>query len=747
MIATLRYLDGSLKGAIQLALFSLTLFVSAALLFLLEPMFAKMILPVLGGTSAVWATCMVFYQAMLLAGYAFANVMTRRMNLRQQVLLFTPLAFAPLLMLPFGLPLERVAPVGRNPVLWLMLILATTIGLPFFVMSTIAPTLQKWFAGACHENSGDPYFLYAASNAGSMLGLLSYPILIEPHLRLAEQSHLWEYGYVLLVLLVTVCAGTLWRASRGQNLDSSRPQHGVAATSVPAFRQRLLWMALAFVPSSLMLGVTTVLTTEIPPIPMLWVLPLATYLLSFILVFAKKPLVSSSRIAESLPLVILLDMIPILMKASWPLFVSIGINLITLFVVAVAFHGELAKSRPSPDHLTSFYLWIAFGGVLGGLFNGILAPVIFSTVLEFPVTLICAALLRQVVLTAEPRRRFRWLDVVLPCALGALVIALVRILRYSGAIPETLFHVILFGPTVVFCYSFAKRPLRFALGFAVLLIATMSYTGAYQRVIATQRSFYGVNRVAIDDSGHYRILFSGSTIHGIQSLSPSQSREPLSYFSRSGPIGQIFHSLSGAEQLREVGVAGLGAGSMACYQTTGEKFTFYEINPVVVRIARDPQYFTFLEDCAPQARVMLGDARISLKNATGQHYGMFVVDVFGGDSIPVHFLTREAVQLYLSKLSDHGVIVIHISNRYLDLQKVVGNLASDAGLFALIQQDTATIGAGKTPSTWVVMARNQADLGTLTADPRWAVLKGDPHAKVWTDDYSSVLTVLNWDGF
>ncbi|MFZ0879952.1 MAG: fused MFS/spermidine synthase, partial [Candidatus Acidiferrales bacterium] len=702
-------------------------------------------LPVLGGTTAVWATCMAFYQAILLAGYAFANFVTRRMSSRWQALLFVALALAPLMILPFGFPAGRVPPVERNPIPWLFMILTIVVGLPFFVMSTIAPTLQKWFAGIGHGSSGDPYFLYAASNVGSMLGLLSYPILIEPRFRLAEQSRLWEYGYGVLLILVVVCAVTLWRAPGQQNPSELAPPQRDVTTSVLSFRERLLWMALAFVPSSLMLGVTTVLTTEIPPIPMLWVLPLAVYLLSFILVFAKKPIISYYDVAARMPLLILAGMIPLLLKASWPLLLEIPINLMTLFVVAVACHGELAKRRPATEHLTGFYLWIALGGVLGGVFNAIIAPLIFSTVLEFPLALICAALLLQIMIPAAKQPRFNWLDVALPFALGALAVILIRVPRKFGVEPGIIFHLIVFAPTMLVCLSFGKRPIRFVLGFAALLIAATGYTGAYQHILSTQRSFYGINRVANDDTGKYRVYFSGKTIHGIQSLAPGRNREPLTYFSHSSPIGQVFATFSGTEKLRAVGVAGLGAGTIACYAAPGEEFTFYEIDPVVERIARDPRYFTFLRDCAPQARVVLGDARISLKNAPDRHFSMLVLDAFGGDAVPIHLLTREAVQLYLSKLDDHGILVFNISNHYLHLQKVLGNVASDAGLIALIQDDTTSLGAGKLPSTWVVMARTKDDLGALIGDPRWAVLKRDPKARVWTDDYSSLLTVFIWD--
>ena len=736
------------RSSVSVAIFSLTLFVSAALLFLMEPMFAKITLPVLGGTTAVWTTCMLFYQAMLLAGYAYANAVTRRITPRWQILLCVGLAFAPLTILPFGLPAGRVPPVERNPVPWLLMILTFVVGLPFFVLSTVAPTLQKWFAGVGHPLSKDPYFLYAASNFGSMLGLLSYPILIEPRFRLAEQSRLWAYGYVVLVLLIVMCSVTLWRAARSQNSGEAATLPEREPASVPAFKDRLRWLALAFVPSSLMLGVTTVLTTEIPPIPLFWVLPLAIYLVSFILVFAKKPLISHSEVAESIPLLILASIIPLLLKAEWPLFLEVALNLMTLFVVAVACHGELAKRRPPTEHLTGFYLWIALGGVLGGVFNAVIAPLIFSTVLEFPLALIFAVLLLQIILPGvkAKRPRFTWLDIALPFAIGTLAIVLVRVLPRVGIKPGTMFNLVAFGPSLLLCFSFAKRPIRFALGFVALLIAGTIYAGAYGNIIlSTQRSFYGIYRITNDGTGQYHILFDGSTIHGMQSLAPGRNREPLSYYARSGPVGQAFEAFSGSEKLKQVAIVGLGAGAIACYAAPGEEFTFYEIDPLVEQIARDPHYFTLLRDCSPEARVVLGDARISLKNTPNRHIGMLILDAFGADAIPIHLLTREAIQLYLAKLADHGVLLFHVSNRYLDLRKVLGNVASDASLVALVETDTTEIQAGKLPSRWIVMARSKEDLGELATDPRWIPSRGDPNARVWTDDFSSILTVFKWD--
>lgn len=440
------------------------------------------------------------------------------------------------------------------------MILTMVVGLPFFVMSSITPTLQKWFEGIGHESSADPYFLYAASNVGSMLGLLSYPILIEPHFSLVEQSRLWEYGYGLLILLVVICAITLWRAPQRQNPAEPAPNQGDSRTAAPEFRERLLWMGLAFVPSSLMLGVTTVLTTEIPPIPMLWVLPLAVYLLSFILVFAKKPVISSSEMAKSMPLVILLGMIPLLLKESWPLYLDIAVNLITLLVVAVACHGELAKRRPPAEHLTGFYLWMALGGVLGGLFNAVIAPVIFSTVVEFPLALLCAALLRQVMAPASERQRLSWQDVAFPFAIGVLVIILLLVPRKFGFEPGVILNLIILGPAAVLCLSFGKRPIRFALGFAALLIAggaTPALTNMFSarsaastELIASQSMIRAITAYssAAKQFTEYKVWHPGK----IASLSPiSRDRARLARSSRLSPA---------LKSSRKLELPGLGPG-------------------------------------------------------------------------------------------------------------------------------------------------------------------------------------------
>ena len=740
-------------------IFASTMFFSALLLFLVEPMFAKMALPLLGGSAAVWNTCMLFFQAGLLAGYAFAHGVTERLGTRHRTILQLALLPLPLLVLPIHIHAGWVPPPGRNPIPWLLAILLFSVGLPFFMLATVAPTLQAWFASTGHPQAKDPYFLYAGSNLGSMLGLLSYPLLIEPRFRLADQSRLWSYGYVVLGALVFGCAVLAWRHSSAKTEPQGRaPLHNpggeiLATDSIerPRLATRARWVVLSFVPSSLMLGVTTALTTDVPPIPLFWIAPLAIYLATFILVFARKPRVSHRQMIERLPFLILAAMIPIATKAQFPVLLLIAVDLFTLFVAGMVCHGELARTRPGSRHLTEFYLWMALGGVLGGIFNGLLAPVIFNWVVEFPLVLVLAALLRP---APEPSRVWgpnsRRLDFALPIALAALAIILLWICEAAGAKPGPALHLMVFAPAMLLCLSFAKRPIRFGAGVAAIAVASLLYTGPYGRVLETRRSFFGAYRVTVDQQGKFRVLFHGSTIHGLQSLEPSRKLEPLSYFTRTGPIGQFFHAFSGSGILQHVAIVGLGTGSLACYGQPGQQFTYYEIDSTVERIARDPRYFTFLRDCPPKIEVILGDARLSLRDAAVGQYDLIVLDAFSGDNLPAHLVTREAMNLYLAKLSPRGVLAVNISNRYLNLLPVLGNLARDAGLIGLVQDDSNVVteaeqAEGKYPSRWVLMAHNQPDLSSLANDAHWAVLRDRPGMRLWTDDFSNIVSVITWD--
>ncbi len=732
-----------------LVLITTTLFLSATLLFMVQPMFAKMALPVLGGSAAVWNTCMAFFQAGLLAGYAFAHGSAGRLATKWRPALHVPLLFLGLLVLPIGLPESGFAEVAKHPISSLLRILLVSVGLPFFLLSTITPALQAWFASSGHRHAQDPYFLYAASNSGSLLALLSYPILIEPNLHLADQNRVWAWGYSLLVMLVVCCAVILWRAPRAPAEVSITPAKGESSPAAPPSSSlRARWVALSFVPSSLMLGVTTSLTSDLPPIPLFWVIPLALYLLTFVLVFAREPLVPHDVVVRRLPFVIVMATIPIVFRSELALWMAVLLNLAALFAAAMVCHGELAKSRPPARHLTEFYLWMAIGGLLGGVFNGLISPVVFNHVVEYPIALVLAAMIRPRADTSEAPPRARQLDLGLPVALGLTLVSAIWASHAAGLDQTPFFFLFGFGPAILVCYSFLRRPLRFGLGLAAIFLASALHGGQFGRVIHADRSFYGVYRVGTDATGKYRQLFHGSTLHGMQSLDPSRRREPLAYYHRSGPLGQIFTALSGRESLRQVGLVGLGAGSAACYGEPGQEFTFYEIDPAVERIAHDPRYFTFLRGCPPKVQVVLGDARLSLKNARDREYGLIVLDAFSGDAIPMHLLTREAIQLYLAKTTEDGVLAFHISSRFLDLRPVLAGLAQDAGLVCFLEEDmklsAADKASGKFTSTWVVIARRPSDVGPLASDPRWVSVTGWPDARLWTDDYSSILGIIRW---
>ena len=737
--------------------FAVTLFLSSGLLFMVEPMLAKMALPLFGGAPSVWNAALVLYQALLLAGYLYAWAAAKWLGRRAQIAVHLALAALCIAALPPRIP-PGWEPAATGHPAWILLgILVRAVGLPFFFLSSSAPMLQRWFGQSSHRSANDPYFLYSASNAGSLLGLLSYPFLVEPTLRLGTQSRCWGYGYLMVLLLTAVCGVFTWLAWSPQPASEQE-----AAPEPRATLPRLRWIALALVPSSLMMGVTTVLTTDVPAIPLLWVLPLAVYLVSFILVFARRSLISHKWLVRHLPVVLILAILPAISKVNLPFTLLLCLDLVTLFAVAMVCHGELACSRPPSRYLAEFYLWISLGGVLGGIFNALLAPVIFSTVLEFPLALVFAAFLSPATATASPSskaggRRNDWL---LPALLGLSMAAVIRGVshlahRQAHAVIVTA-YLLVFGYSALWCLSFGRRPRRFALGLAALLLASSLYQGAYGPPLLRTRNFFGVLRVVNDPTGRFRYLFFGAIVHGIQSLDPAKSRDPLSYYTRTGPAGNILDNLqsrklydtSGAPRGARWAVIGLGAGSMACYQLPGEALTYYEINPAIVQIASDPQYFTFLSQCAPQARIVLGDARLRLRDAPDSSYDLIVLDAFSGDAIPMHLLTREALALYLRKLAPGGMLAFHISNRHLRLAPPLAVLAANAHLVSLIDTDTAVTPAqaatGKLASQWMVMTRTPADLGELASTPHWQAAAVDPKMPVWTDDYSSLLRVIQW---
>jgi hypothetical protein len=725
------------------ALFSVTLFVSASLLFLVQPMIAKFLLPLLGGTPAVWTTCMLFFQAALLAGYCYAHLASHRLGRRAHVLLHLLVLAAAALMLPLALP-QHSFPHEEAPVLWILQTLALTVGLPFVAIAATAPLLQRWFASTGHPSAGDPYYLYAASNCGSLLALVGYPLLVEPRLTLQEQSTAWAVGYAGLWLLTAVCAWTTYRSpslivSVDRQLPIADPRLPISAAGPP---RPLRWLVLAFVPASLLLSVTTYLTTDIAAIPLLWVLPLALYLLTFTLAFARRSLVPRSWMLRIMPAVVVMVTIAMLAQATEPIALLMSCHLLLLFVVAMVCHGELARLRPPVEQLTGFYLWISLGGVLAGIFNSLVAPLIFPGLAEYPLVLVLACLVAPPRNAAVGPPTVR--DLLWPLALGGITAGLIVVGQRQGLHTGPLAIAVMFALPAVLCYTMLDRPVRFGLAVAALFLAGLLYEGVHGVVLDQQRSFFGVHRVALGADGNSYVLIHGNTVHGRQFKDPARQREPLMYYHRSGPAGRAFEVLQQRGEKRPVAVVGLGAGSLAMYGQKGQEFTFYEIDPVVIRFASDPSKFSFLHDSPATVDIVAGDARLMLAKAPGK-YGVIVIDAFSSDAIPIHLLTREALAVYRSKLADDGVLLFHISNRYVDLAPVLGDLAADAGLWAQVRNDLSSgdPASGKLPSQWVLMTPTKTSL----MPGAWEALRPRPEMRVWTDDYSNLVGAVRWNPF
>ena len=1002
--------------------FAFTLLVSAVMLFVVEPMFAKMVLPLLGGAPAVWNTCMVFYQAALLGGYLYAHFGAKYLGPRRQAVVHLALMGLALVVLPLAVPpnawiqkivpfIEWAPPGDRNPIPWLLGVLSVSLGLPFLYISASAPMIQSWFSHTGHPAAKDPYFLYAASNLGSMIGLLGYPLVLESNLTLRQQSWSWSAGYVLLMLLTAGCAWSMWRSRRSAGEgdlfpadplsgDDVRVAHAVPPPLTPPDRRlrpvtwgrRLRWLALALVPSSLLLGVTSYMSIDLAAFPLLWAIPLALYLLTFVMVFARRRLFSHTLMVHlQPPLIVLLAAVIFLIGRSGsqiaPMFV---LSLLTFFVTALVCHGELANDRPATEHLTEFYLWMSVGGVLGGLFNALLAPVIFTEVLEFPLMIAAAALVRpgwrfgsslegagqgESGLITVPRSRVALLGLVpavlvvssfgnlwtigrllwlVPPALFLGSLALAPFWRqalprrgliftqitatallalawwlknrqgpWTGIFPESLATTTLLAMelltvflTVLLCHNELHRDQRTSLRQVLLLtwpvLAVGFVCGFYFGVKATnksmaadltdlyglvvqvnrhgasmlvflllayalvrrnwqrfqwparllewavllmvvapvavavgarwpqevgdyiqkhaagvlgwfgqkagnfgqtlqsarlstltewargalvfgavaafllqrravmfglatlavlvvghlagendfrplhiERSFFGVLRVQKDagyDSkyGAHKLLH-GSTSHGMESCDPD-NHEPWTYYHRNGPVGQIFSAIG--YRLVAIGVVGLGTGTMAAYGQKYNYITFFEIDPAVERIARNKKYFHYLSDCqAKELKIVLGDARLKLAKYPTD-FDILLIDAFSSDAIPAHLLTKEAIDVYFSKLAPTGVLAVHISNRHLDLRPVLGNLAKAGNLAARIceddedndkdEGDQREDDTGRFSSTWIILARHDLDLGSLAASTNWKPLPPDENQRLWTDDFSNVLDVLNW---
>lgn len=699
--------------------FTAAIFVSATLLFAVQPLASRMVLPDFGGSAAVWTTSVLFFQTALLLGYLYTHVATNRLRPSIQVRLHLLLYVLPVLALPLSVAATPGDGGTIDVVLRLLAGLTVGVGGPFLLVSTSGPLLQRWFSWTDHPRAHDPYFLYAASNVGSILGLVSYPALVEPLLDLRGQAVVWTAGYVVLGALLAVCAT---RVPGGAAVQ--RPAVTTASPR-PSSRRVATWIGLAFLPSSLMLGTTTFLSTDIAATPLLWAAPLALYLGTFVIAFSRYA-APAGRWALRLvaPTAV---MAGVAAAMRWPLPVVILLVLATFTVLAMVLHGRLAAGRPPAEHLTAFYVWMSVGGALGGLFNGVVAPLVLPGPFEYPIVMIVAALVvgsSLLTLTGDSSARF---------ALAALIIIAgtlgIGSAMVTGPVSAWLLAPAVLGYVTWLMVTGAGRSMLAIVAAVTMLVAPVAVP--YLSGDRITRSFFGSYRVMT--SGDETTLSSGTTVHGIQSDDPAR-QGPLSYFHADGPLGDW---LPAAAADAQIGVVGLGAGSIAAYGRTGQLVRFHEIDPTVASLARSD--FDFLADARSRVEVVIGDGRLTVRDVPRDSYDVLVIDAFTSDSIPVHLLTREAFELYERVLAPDGVLLVHISNRYLDLQPVVAAGADAIGFNARVGTDVGDLDDLRAGSVWVAATPIRSALLELD-DTTWRL--PSPQRVAWTDSYSNLVEVL-----
>jgi len=730
-----------------------TVFLGSSLLFALQPMISRMLLPRVGGAPSTWTTCVLFFQAVLLAGYVYAHGVGG-LRARTQLAIHAALLLLPLGMLPFSIAPGEPGTGPMAPTLWLLRALALAIGPSFFVLAAGSPLLQKWSAVSGLPKTGGPYVLYAVSNAGSLMALAAYPFLIEPALGLAQQSTYWAWGYALYVVLALTCAVRAWRVSAtaaGEGTPGEESAH-MAGIGPRKWGQ---WVALAAAPSSLMLGLTSLLTADAGGVPFLWVLPLALYLLSFVIAFGRRTQ-PTRRWVGLLPLAAVVFMLLWMIKATEPLGFVLSAHLAAFFVAAMACHTELARLRPPARDLTAYYAFVGAGGVLGGAFNAVVAPALFRDWLEIPLAFTLVCLLAPT--REDSESAFRWSDAALAAGVGLLTVALVRIGDIEGTRGRAR-EVLTLAIPMLMTFLLSRRRYRFGLTVGAVLLAGSLDTSVRGRVELAARSFFGIHRITRDDSGSgepataYRKLYHGTTIHGVQRAdvatgAPVRAREPLGYYSPDSPIGRLFRSFLAAGRPRHVGIVGLGAGSLLAYAEPGERWTVFEIDPLVERIAEDERFFSYLSAARKRGvavDVVLGDARLTLA-AVGEPLDVLVLDAFTSAAIPVHLLTREALELYKKKIGLSGVAAFHVSNRHLDLAPVLSDTAEEVGLASTIDAQPEPPPGGPAyvmGSRWVFLAQTLDALRARSL-PSVVWVSARKHRRTWTDDRSDLWSLFRW---
>lgn len=732
--------------------FTITIFLSAYLLFVVQPLIGKIILPSLGGTPMVWNTSMLFFQILLLGGYLYAHGISQLKSLKVQFFAhFFLVLLAGLSTLPIYAGERLVPDESISPLLWQIKSMMYMVGLPFLFLSATAPLLQKWFSYSDHPDAGNPYFLYASSNLGSVLALLLYPALVERLFPLVQQSAYWGYGYGFLLIFVMVSCLTIFR--RAKFNDHHEEPEALASsdkTAVqlqkPDLKTILLWMFLAFVPSSLMIGLTNFITTDIGSMPLFWVIPLALYILSFVIAFAKRQVISLKAI--SVLFVILYSVIYCMVGTVYFLKLQLGIALTLLFfVTAIMCHMELNRLKPSTKYLTLFYLIMSVGGALGGIFNALIAPVLFLKPYEYIITgvlsLFCWNISGSISQIENTPKNHRFGALMVACILVLGGIAFV-ILNYFKMNPYVLFLPLVCLFAIPFMLFLIDRRKYFIIAAIIMAIATpLVPWNTGDHVVDISRNYFGT--LITTDSDLVRNLSHGTTLHGSQPLDPQYQNIPLTYFNPVTAIGQNFEFAKSYKNQLNVAVLGLGTGSVNCLLRDGDHVDFYEIDPDIVRIATDPQIFSYLDQCKTEHEIILGDARLKLENAEDHSYDLILIDVFSSDNIPMHLMSVESTRLALQKLKEDGILVFHITSRYYALKDEVFSIMNRLEIPSYFHQNKRGEIEG-TPYQYeiaqVVSASHNPFYLNKLQSAEWQENTGKILLEPWTDDFANPLRAV-----
>jgi hypothetical protein len=718
----------------------LTIVLSSFLYFLIQTLAAKALLPIFGGVPSVWNICLIFFQGMLLLGYFYSFLTTRFFSARLQRVIHFSLILCSMIMIPIlwtDIRPQATIPPALN-VLWLLTI---KLGIPIFIVSTTAPLVQYWFGQTRDPQAKDPYFLYSASNIGSLFALLGFPLLFEPFVGLQTLSLAWSFIYIAFTLLLLT---TAWQL-RPRN--SLAPEIIAKSHNSITWQRRVQWLLLSFAPSTLLMASTQYITTEIVSTPMLWILPLTLYLLTFIIAFARKPIISHQWMVRE-QAVFLIFLLVSLSKDIFtlPSGLLLLFHMVGFFALVMVCLGELVGKRPDKSYLTEFYLWIALGGFLGGIFNGIIAPLIFNGIYEYYIAICLCVALRP---WPKVNNKYQWSssDFLMSIVIGIVLTVnyFLFTMHYSFIISQNKFSyfkfIDLFVITAVIIIILAKdqRPFRFSVNLMILFFYAQALPGFTQGDLLWQsRNFFGVTKVYKNSADNLHFLMSGTTLHGLEIMSKSiEFNRVESYYQ---PIQLIANLLTQNKIPLKIGIAGLGVGMLGCQFSKQDAVTFFEIDPVVVKIANMPTMFTYLKNCPPTGGVILGDARLNIANAPPHFFNVIIIDVFSSDAIPMHLVTREALQLYSQKLAPDGLIIFNISNRHIDLVPVLSTAAKQMKLETLLYLSGKLDNQFQAASEWIVLTKNNKISEKL--QPIWKKLDTSQARTLWTDDHSNILGIL-----